>query len=69
MATVITTLVSLVVSILELVHIITKYCFPENDEEYIVQIVNSIQDNDLAKIKESNRAAEAKVKQHNPSTE
>lgn len=68
-ATVITSVISLVVSMLELVHIITKYCFPEKDEEYIVQIVESIQGNDLEKIKESNRAAEAREKRHSPSTE
>lgn len=68
-ATVITAVVSLVVSMLELVHIITKYCFPEKDEEYIVQIVESIQGNDLEKIKESNRAAEARDKNHNPKNE
>lgn len=68
-ATVITAVVSLVVSMLELVHIITKYCFPEKDEEYIVQIVESIQGNDLEKIKESNRAAEAREKSHSSATE
>ena len=46
---------SLVVSIIELVRIITKYCFPENDEEYIVKIVESVQANDLETYKESNR--------------
>lgn len=35
----------LVVSVLL---IITKYFFPENDEQYITQIVKSIQENDLA---------------------
>lgn len=58
----ITATVSLVGSILSLVHTITKYCFPENDEEYIVNIVKSIQENDLEKIKEANRAAEAQYK-------
>lgn len=59
-ATIVTTIVSLVISILELVRIIIKYCFPENDDEYIVRIVETIQMNDLEKTKESNRAAEAK---------
>ena len=68
-ATVITAVVSLVGSMLGLVHIITKYCFPENDEEYIVRIVESIQGNDLEKIKESNRAAEAREKNQGLTTE
>lgn len=59
-ATVITAVLSLVVSMLELVHTITKYCFPENDDEYIVRIVESIQTNALETLRESNRAAEAK---------
>lgn len=58
--TLIASVVSLIVSILELARIITKYCFPENDEEYIVKIVESIQDNALEKLKETNRAAEAR---------
>lgn len=59
---IITATLSLVVSILELVKIITKYCFPENDEEYIVKIVESIQANDLEKYKETNRSAEVRDK-------
>lgn len=59
----ITAMASLAGSILSLVHTITKYCFPENDEEYIVNIVRSIQENDLEKIKEANRAAEAQYSQ------
>lgn len=62
MATLITAIVSLVISIIKLVEIITAYCFPEKDEQYIVDIVRSIQENDLAKDKEYNRAAEAKDK-------
>lgn len=58
--TLIASVVSLIVSILELARIITKYCFPKNDEEYIVKIVESIQDNALEKLKETNRAAEAR---------
>lgn len=61
-AAIVTATLSLVVSILELVKIITKYCFPENDEEYIVKIVESIQTNDLEKYKEANRTAEARDK-------
>lgn len=34
-------------SILALIKIITEYCFPKNDEEYITSIVRSIQYNDL----------------------
>lgn len=33
--------------VIGLMQIITKYCFPENDEEYITKIVQSIQENDL----------------------
>lgn len=62
-ATVITALISFVVSILQLVHIITKYCFPENDDEYIIKIVDSIQSNDLERTKENNRATEVRNKQ------
>lgn len=60
--TIITGILSLVGSILELIHIITKYCFPENDDEYIINIVKSVQSNDLEKYKEYNRAAEARHK-------
>lgn len=35
------------VSILALIKIITEYCFPKNDEEYITSIVKCIQENDL----------------------
>lgn len=61
----ITAMLSLVVSILDLIRVITKYCFPENDEEYIVKIVESIQNNDLEKFKEINRSAEAREKNTN----
>ena len=51
------TLVSLCVtfltSILSLFKIITKFCFPENDEEYITKIVEAIQKNDLENKKEN----------------
>ena len=36
--------------------IITKYVFPENDEEYITRIVESIQKNDLENKKENIKA-------------
>ena len=39
--------ISFLASILGLAQIITKYCFPENDEEYISKIVETIQTNDL----------------------
>ena len=38
--------VTFLVSVLGLAQIITKYCFPENDEEYISKIVEAIQAND-----------------------
>ena len=63
-AAMITATAALVISILDLVRVITKYCFPENDEEYIVKIVKSIQNNDLEKFKESNRSAEARDRNH-----
>lgn len=62
-ATVITATLSLVISIMSLVQTITKYCFPKNDEEYIVRIVESIQGNDLERTKELNRAAEVRGEQ------
>lgn len=40
-------------SILGLFQIITKYCFPEKDEEYITKIVEAIQKNDLENKKEN----------------
>ena len=42
--------------------IITKYVFPENDEEYITRIVESIQKNDLENKKENIKANEKLVK-------
>lgn len=39
--------ITFLVSILGLAQIITQYCFPENDEEYISKIVETIQANDL----------------------
>lgn len=57
-AAIVTAALSLVFAIIKLMEIITKYCFPENDNEYIVQIVKAIQENDLASVKEANRIAE-----------
>ena len=51
----VTALVSFVTSILALTTIITKFCFPEDDEKYITSIVESIQKNDLENKKESMR--------------
>lgn len=59
-STIITALVSFAALIMKLVETITSYCFPENDEQYIVDIIKSIQQNDLERKKERNRAAEAK---------
>lgn len=39
--------ISFLVLIIELLKIITHYCFPENDEQYITEIVKAIQNNDL----------------------
>lgn len=43
----VTACVSFLALIFGLLTIITKYCFPENDEEYITRIMESIQKNDL----------------------
>lgn len=43
----VTACVSFLGLIFELLTVITKYCFPENDEEYITRIVQAIQENDL----------------------
>ena len=42
-----TACVSFLTLIVGLLHIVTKYVFPENDEEYITRIVEMIQTNDL----------------------
>lgn len=42
--------------------VITKYFFPENDEQYITQIVKSIQENDLA----NKRNAKSSVPKQEP---
>lgn len=46
-ASLISICITFLISILGLAQIITKYCFPENDEEYISKIVETIQANDL----------------------
>lgn len=43
----ITACISFIALIIEVLTIITKYFFPENDEQYITKIVESIQKNDL----------------------
>lgn len=57
-ATLITALLSLFVSIFKLLNIITKYCFPKNDDEYVIKIVKSIQKDDFERIKEHNKYME-----------
>lgn len=64
-ATIIAAVISLIVSILKLVHTITKYCFPEKDDEYILKIVDSIQKNDLERAKEYHQQRDT-VKKGNP---
>ncbi len=54
--TVCITFLTLVIGILK---IITKYVFPQNEEDYITQIVNSIQDNDLANKKTNIESAKS----------
>ncbi len=51
--------VTFLISILGLAQIMVKYCFPENDEEYITNIVGTIQKNDLShKLANMNTSAE-----------
>ena len=45
--TLITAYGGIIGSVLGVVKIITKYIFPENDEQYITEIVKAIQQNDL----------------------
>lgn len=56
MVSFVTACVSFLTLIIGVLHIITKYFFPENDEEYITRIVKSIQDNDLENRKETARS-------------
>ena len=51
----ITACISLISLIIGLLTIITNYFFPENDEQYITQIVESIQKNDLENKRENAR--------------
>jgi len=55
--TIIAAMFSFITSIFGLIHTITKYCFPENDESDIIKIVELIQNYDLESIKETNRIA------------
>lgn len=48
-----TACVSFLTLIVGLLHIVTKYVFPENDEEYITRIVEMIQTNDLKNKREN----------------
>lgn len=57
-ASFITACVSFLTLIIGVLHIITKYFFPEDDEKYITQIVEAIQKNDLENRKETARQAE-----------
>ncbi len=50
---IITICITLLTSIIGLIQIITKFCFPEDDEKYITTIVESIQKNDLENKKEN----------------
>lgn len=49
----ITACVSFISLIIGLLTIVTKYFFPENDEQYIAKIVETIQQNDLENKKEN----------------
>lgn len=51
----ITACISFISLIIGLLTIITKYFFPENDEQYITTIVESVQKNDLENKKENAR--------------
>lgn len=47
LAAFVTAFIGFVSLVFGLITIITKYAFPENDEQYITEIVKAIQDNDL----------------------
>lgn len=53
MVSFITTCVSFITLIIGLLTIVTKYFFPENDEQYITTIVEAIQKNDLENKREN----------------
>lgn len=44
---IITASVTFLVSIISILQIIAKYCFPQDDEQYITEIVKTIQENDF----------------------
>lgn len=52
----VTACISFISLIISLLTIITKYFFPENDEQYITAIVESIQKNDLENKRENARS-------------
>ena len=54
----VTACITFLALIVELLKIITKYFFPENDEQYITKIVESIQNNDLENKRENARNQE-----------
>lgn len=45
--------VTFLTSLIGVLKIIVKYCFPENDEKYITEIVKAVQQNDLENKKEN----------------
>ncbi len=45
--------VTFLTSVIGVLKIIVKYCFPENDEKYITEIVKAVQQNDLENKKEN----------------
>lgn len=59
----ITACLSFISLIIGLLTIITKYFFPENDEQYITTIVESIQRNDLDNKRENARYKQDSVKE------
>lgn len=58
----ITACISFISLIIGLLTIITKYFFPENDEQYIATIVETIQKNDLENKKENVRYTQNEAK-------
>ena len=61
----VTACISFVSLIIGLLTIITKYFFPENDEQYITQIVESIQKNDLENKRENAKQQQQLSENHN----
>lgn len=62
----VTACISFVSLIIGLLTIITKYFFPENDEQYITQIVESIQKNDLENKRENAKQRQQLSRNYNP---